>query len=216
MANSQVLPHQPDTPLTHDEYVQHLLAELLAEQQQTRLQISLWVECCGGLRGLLQTEAKKLTDLPGLDSAIARKLDAIRQLARIYFEESLPAGATISSPTDTEQFLKARLQDLPHEVFCCIYLDNRHRLLRFEELFRGTIDGSVVYPREVVKQALAANAAAVILAHNHPSGNTQPSDADQRITRRIRDALSLVDIRLLDHLIIGSGESTSLASRGML
>jgi DNA repair protein RadC len=101
-------------------------------------------------------------------------------------------------------------------MFCCLYLDNRHRVLRFDELFRGTIDGTSVYPREVVKEALAINAAAVILAHNHPSGVAEPSQADERITRRLKSALELVDIRLLDHLIIGDSETTSLASRGLL
>jgi DNA repair protein RadC len=101
-------------------------------------------------------------------------------------------------------------------MFCCLYLDNRHRILRFDQLFRGTIDGTSVYPREVVKEALSINAAAVIVAHNHPSGVAEPSQADERITRRLKSALELVDIRLLDHLIIGNGETTSLASRGML
>jgi DNA repair protein RadC len=105
---------------------------------------------------------------------------------------------------------------LPHERFCCLYLDNRHRVLRFDELFRGTVDGTSVYPREVVKEALAVNAAAVILAHNHPSGVAEPSQADERITRRLKSALELVDIRLLDHLIIGDAGATSLASRGLL
>jgi len=110
----------------------------------------------------------------------------------------------------------AKLRDLPHELFCCLFLDNRHRVLRFEPLFRGTIDGTSVYPREVVKQALAVNAAAVILAHNHPSGVAEPSQADERITRRLKAALELVDIRLLDHLVIGDCHCTSLASRGLL
>ena len=143
-------------------------------------------------------------------------LAAVRELANRYFEETLPVGEAIRSPGDTEVFLRARLRDIPHELFCCLYLDNRHRVLAFEELFRGTIDGTSVYPREVVKQALAANAAAVILAHNHPSGVAEPSQADERITERIRAALELVDIRLLDHLVIGDGTVTSLASRGMM
>ncbi|MGB5738998.1 MAG: DNA repair protein RadC, partial [Woeseia sp.] len=133
-----------------------------------------------------------------------------------YYEQSLPVGQAIRSPADTEAFLTAKLRDLPHELFCCLFLDNRHRVLRFETLFRGTIDGTSVYPREVVKQALQANAAAVILAHNHPSGVAEPSQADERITRRLRSALELVDIRLLDHLVIGDGCCTSLASRGLL
>ena len=143
-------------------------------------------------------------------------LRALPELARRYFEESLPVGAAIRSPADTQSFLHAKLRHLPHEMFCCLYLDNRHRVLRFDPLFRGTIDGTSVYPREVVKEALAVNAAAVILAHNHPSGVAEPSQADERITRRLKAALDLVDIRLLDHLIIGQAQTTSLASRGLL
>ncbi len=119
-------------------------------------------------------------------------------------------------PRATGEFLRAKLRDLEHEVFCCLYLDNRHRLIQFEELFRGTIDGASVHPREVVKQALQRNCAAVIIAHNHPSGIAEPSLADERITARIRDALALVDIRLLDHIIVGDGASVSLAERGLL
>ena len=170
----------------------------------------------GSLRKLLHAERRALAAESGVGEARLALLQALPELARRYFEETLPIGETIRSPADTETFLLARLRDRPHEVFCCLYLDNRHRVLRFEELFRGTIDGTSVYPREVVKQALAVNAAAIILAHNHPSGVAEPSQADERITRRIKSALELVDIRLLDHLIIGDGISTSLASRGML
>jgi DNA repair protein RadC len=108
------------------------------------------------------------------------------------------------------------MRHLEHERFCCLFLDNRHRVLRFEELFRGTIDGTSVYPREVVKEALRVNAAAVILAHNHPSGVAEPSQADERITHRLKAALALVDIRLLDHLVVGDGRIVSLASRGLV
>ncbi len=170
----------------------------------------------GSLRKLLHAERHTLAAEGGVGVARLAVLQALPELARRYFEETLPIGEAIRSPADTETFLMARLRDRPHEVFCCLYLDNRHRVLRFEELFRGTIDGTSVYPREVVKQALAVNAAAIILAHNHPSGVAEPSQADERITRRIKSALELVDIRLLDHLIIGDGISTSLASRGML
>jgi len=170
----------------------------------------------GGLRKLLNAERQTLAAESGIGEARLAILRVLPELARRYFEETLPRGEAIRSPADTETFLLARLRDRPHEVFCCLYLDNRHRVLYFEELFRGTIDGTSVYPREVVKQALAVNAAAIILAHNHPSGVAEPSQADERITRRIRSALELVDIRLLDHLIIGDGTSTSLASRGML
>jgi len=170
----------------------------------------------GSLRKLLNSSASEIGALPGMGEVRIGTLKAVHELARRYLEETLPMGEAIRSPADTETFLLARLRDRPHEVFCCLYLDNRHRVLQFEELFRGTIDGTSVYPREVVKQALAVNAAAVILAHNHPSGVAEPSHADERITRRVKAALELVDIRLLDHLVIGDGVSTSLASRGMI
>lgn len=170
----------------------------------------------GGLRPLLHTEQRSLAAEAGIGKVRLCILKALPELARRYFEQSLPVGQAIRSPADTEAFLMARLRDLPHELFCCLYLDNRHRVLAFEELFRGTIDGTSVYPREVVKQALKINAAAVILAHNHPSGIAEPSQADERITRRVKAALELVDIRLLDHLVIGDGTSTSLASRGLM
>lgn len=170
----------------------------------------------GDLRRLFNADERELAAEHGIGKVRLALLQAIPELARRYFEQTLPAGRAIRSPADTEAFLMARLRDLPHELFCCIYLDNRHRIIGFEELFRGTIDGTSVYPREVVKQALAVNAAAVILAHNHPSGVAEPSQADERITRRLKSALELVDIRLLDHLVIGDGTSTSLASRGLL
>jgi DNA repair protein RadC len=170
----------------------------------------------GGLRGLLHAGHEQLAAQRGIGSSRLAILRALPELAKRYFEATLPTGQAIRSPADTEAFLTARLRDLPHELFCCLYLDNRHRIIHFEELFRGTIDGTSVYPREVVKQCLSVNAAAIILAHNHPSGVAEPSQADERITRRIRAALELVDIRLLDHLIIGDGSSTSLASRGMI
>ena len=170
----------------------------------------------GSLRQLLHADSDAILAEAGIGNARLAVLRALPLLARRYFEQSLPAGVTIRSPADTEAFLLAKLRHLPHERFCCLYLDNRHRVLRFDELFRGTIDGTSVYPREVVKEALAVNAAAVILAHNHPSGVAEPSQADERITRRLKSALELVDIRLLDHLIIGDAGATSLASRGLL
>ena len=170
----------------------------------------------GGLRGLLHAEAAELIAVPGIGSSRLDLLRALPDIAQRYYEESLPVGTAIRNPADTNAFLRAKIGHLQHEMFCCLYLDNRHRVLRFEPLFRGTIDGTSVYPREVVKEALASNAAAVILAHNHPSGVAEPSQADERITRRLKSALELVDIRLLDHLIIGAAETTSLASRGLL
>lgn len=170
----------------------------------------------GNLRALLHADSADLLTIHGVGEARLGALRALPELARRYFEQSLTIGETIRSPADTEAFLKARMQHLDHELFCCLYLDNRHRVLRFDELFRGTIDGTSVYPREVVKEALTVNAAAVILAHNHPSGVAEPSQADERITKRLKSALDLVDIRLLDHLIVGQGAATSLASRGLI
>jgi DNA repair protein RadC len=170
----------------------------------------------GSLRAVLQAETADLMACSGIGRARLSVLRALPELARRYYSESLPSGETIRSPADTEAFLQSRMRHLDHELFCCLFLDNRHRVLGFDELFRGTIDGTSVYPREVVKEALAMNAAAVILAHNHPSGVAEPSQADERITRRLKSALDLVDIRLLDHLIIGEGKATSLARRGLI
>lgn len=170
----------------------------------------------GGLRPLLLASNEQLSSIDGISGTRRNILNALPELARRYFEAILVVGEAIRSPADTEAFLRARLRDLPHELFCCLFLDNRHRVLQFVEMFRGTIDGTSVYPREVVKEALSVNAAAVILAHNHPSGVAEPSQADEQITRRLKAALDLVDIRLLDHLIVGDGRSTSLASRGLI
>ena len=170
----------------------------------------------GGVRGVLNASPAELSGQRGIGPGRAALLAAVRESCCRYMEEKLTPGRAIGSPRDSQDFLLARLRDRPHEVFCCIFLDNRHRVLAFEELFRGTIDNTTVYPREVVQQALRRNAAAVILAHNHPSGVAEPSDADRLITRRIRDALDLVDVRLLDHFVIGDGTCVSFAGRGLL
>ena len=170
----------------------------------------------GGIRGTLNANQTDLCSVKGIGLAKVAVLLAARECGRRYLRERLRPGVTIGSPADSREFLLASLRDRPHEVFCCLFLDNRHRVLAFDELFRGTIDSAAVYPREIVKQALSRNAAAVILAHNHPSGVAEPSQSDQLITRRIRDALDLVDVRLLDHFVIGDNSCVSLASRGML
>lgn len=169
-----------------------------------------------GLRGLLEADRETFAARPGLGDAKFAQLQAVLEMARRHLWESLSRGPALTSPLQTRDYLAARLRHEQHEVFACIFLDNRHRVLRFEELFRGTIDGAAVYPREVVKKALAYNAAALILAHNHPSGITEPSQSDEALTRRLRDSLNLVDIRLLDHLVIGDGDPVSLAERGVL
>ena len=174
------------------------------------------LERFGTLYALMHADVRTIRAVPGIGSARARVIRSFPELARRYYEESLPIGEPIHSPADTRRFLLAKLRDLGHEMFCCLFLDNRHRVLLFSEMFRGTIDGTSVYPREVVKEALRINAAAVILAHNHPSGIAEPSQADERITRRLKSALELVDIRLLDHLIVGRSGTTSLAARGLL
>ena len=188
-----------------------LLAAVLDRRAAERLLLRF-----GNLRTLLKAESREILACDGVGRGRLGALRALPELARRFYAESLPAGMAIRSPADTERFLQSRMRHLDHELFCCLYLDNRHRVLRFDELFRGTIDGTSVYPREVVKEALAVNAAAVILAHNHPSGVAEPSQADERITRRLKSALELVDIRLLDHLVVGDGRATSLAARGIL
>ncbi len=153
---------------------------------------------------------------PGLGTVGYCRLQAAVELARRHYAEALRVGPPLDSPQATRDFLIRRLRDSPHELFCCLHLDNRHRLIAFDELFRGTIDGASVHPREVVKQALARNAAAVILAHNHPSGIAEPSQADELVTRRLREALQLVDIRVLDHMIVADNGCLSFAERGLM
>jgi DNA repair protein RadC len=170
----------------------------------------------GGLRQLLCAAQTRFCGSRGLGSAKYAQLQAVLEMARRYLHEDLQHSEALTSPADSRRFLQAKLCHYPYEVFSCLFLDNRHRVIVFEELFRGTIDGANVHPREVVKRALEHNAAALILAHNHPSGVAEPSEADRRITQRLRDALALVDIRLLDHFVIGDGEPVSLAERGML
>lgn len=170
----------------------------------------------GSLRGLLSAPREEVCRHPGMGEVRWAGLQAALELVRRHHLERLRCGPALTSPRAARDFLIARLRDRDHEVFCCLFLDTRHRLLGFDELFRGTLDGASVHPREVVKTALARNAAAVILAHNHPSGVAEPSQADEIITIRLRDALALVDIRLLDHLIVGDGTCASLAERGLI
>jgi DNA repair protein RadC len=169
----------------------------------------------GSLRAILQADASRFCRSKGLGIARFAVLQAALEIARRHFAEAMQRDDCLTSPAQTRQYLHARLRDRPYEVFACLMLDNRNRVIAFRELFRGTIDGASVYPREVVKQALADNAAAVILAHNHPSGVCEPSQADIRITERLRKALALVDIRVLDHVIVGDG-ITCLSEQGLL
>jgi DNA repair protein RadC len=170
----------------------------------------------GGLTALLGSSPAELARAKGLGPARAARLLAALELGRRYLGAPLTPRCPLAAPEDAARFLKAKLLDLPHEVFCCLFLDTRHRLIRYEELFRGTIDGATVYPREVVKRALAHNASAVILGHNHPSGVSEPSEADRSITLKLAKALALVEIRLLDHVVVSRGGHVSLAERGLV
>lgn len=174
------------------------------------------LERAGGLRPLLDTPLPRLRAMDGLGDARAAQLVAALELGQRYLAAELTREQGLNSPEDAGRFLTAALRPHRQEVFACLFLDNRNRLLAFEELFRGTIHGAAVYPREVVRRSLDLNAAALILAHNHPSGVAEPSAADRAITRRLVDALALVDVRVLDHLVIGEGGWVSLAQRGWL
>ena len=169
-----------------------------------------------GLRGVMDATPQRFEEVKGMGPAKWVQLQACLELGKRYLETTLDRSDAFTSPAATRQYLRARLRGYHHEVFACLFLDNQNRLIRFEELFSGTIDGASVYPREVVKRVLAHNAAAVIFAHNHPSGVAEPSQADQHITRRLQQALDLVDVRVLDHLVIGDSEVVSLAERGLL
>ncbi|WP_430392072.1 RadC family protein [Dyella sp. 20L07] len=169
----------------------------------------------GGLSALLADPGGAIR-LRGIGPAKRARLIAALELARRSLAEQLTERPTLKNPHDSGDYLRAQLRHLPYEVFGCLYLDNRHRVLAFEELFRGTIDGASVHPREVVRACLKHNASAVIFAHNHPSGVAEPSAADRAITRELRDALQLIGVRVLDHLVIGSGAPVSMATLGLL
>lgn len=170
----------------------------------------------GGLRGLLGAGQRAFCARPGLGAAKYAQLQAALELARRHLDATLARGDALTDPAATRRYLAARLRDHPHEVFACLFLDNRHRVIEYEELFRGTIDGASVHPREIVRRTLLHNAAALILAHNHPSGVAEPSPADRAITQRIKEALALIDVRVLDHIIVGDGRTLSFAEQGML
>lgn len=145
------------------------------------------------------------------DTLIDTALQTLESRMKCHVNRDVPRN-----PDDSQRYLRLKLADLKHEVFACLFLDSRHRVIAYEELFRGTLDGASVYPREVVKAALAHNAAGVIFAHNHPSGDAEPSQADLNLTHRLREALGLVDTRVLDHVIIGVTDSVSMAQRGLV
>lgn len=170
----------------------------------------------GGLRPLLQADRRTFCARPGLGASKYAQLQAVLEMARRHLGETLRRGEALTDPDATRRYLTAQLRDRSYEVFAALFLDNRHRVIAFEELFRGTINGTSVHPREVLRRCLELNAAALIVAHNHPSGVAEPSVADRALTERLRDTLAQIDVRLLDHIVIGDGGAVSLAERGLL
>jgi DNA repair protein RadC len=170
----------------------------------------------GSLRRLVDAGFDELAVSSGVGPAKATQLMAIVELARRGLAEDLRAGGSLTSPQAVRDYLRLTLEALPHEVFMVLHLDAQHRIISFDELFRGTLAQTSVYPREVVKLALRRNAAGVIFAHNHPSGLAEPSRADELLTNALKQALALVDIKVLDHFVIGRGAAVSFAERGLL
>ncbi|EKO3796544.1 DNA repair protein RadC [Vibrio metschnikovii] len=170
----------------------------------------------GSLRALFSASKDQFCAHKGLGEAKFVQLQAVLEMTQRYLAETLKRGDALTSPQQTKLYLTSVLRDRQREAFYILFLDNQHRVIQGEVLFEGTIDAASIYPREVVKRALQLNAAALILAHNHPSGIAEPSQADRRITQRLVDALQLVDIRVLDHFVIGDGEVVSFAERGWI
>lgn len=170
----------------------------------------------GSLTAILGASQEEFCKRNGLGPGKYVQFQAVLELARRYMAERLAESDALTNSELTRDYLRARMRDYAREVFACLYLDNQHRVMAMEELFQGTIDGAAVYPREVVKRCLHNNAAAVIFAHNHPSGLAEPSQADIAITRRLKTALNTIDVRVLDHVVVGRSEVVSFAERGLL
>lgn len=169
----------------------------------------------GSLRALFEADEGHFCEANGLGQAKYVQLQAVLEMSSRYLKERLERGAALSDPDSVRFYLSSRLRHKPAEVFACLFLDNRHQVIQYEELFQGTIDSATVHPREVVRNAIKHNAAAVIFAHNHPSGIAEPSQADERITQKLKDALALIDVRVLDHFVVGE-QVVSFAERGLL
>lgn len=196
-----------------------LLARLLYRNQPPAVRkhrAETLLRAFGGLRGLVIASRLDTGARTGLSDADAQRIQLAHELVKRQLKQSLQRGVALTSPAMTVDYLQTRLRDCNREIFTCLFLDTRHRVITAEDLFQGSIDGASVYPRVVAERALRLSAAAVIVAHNHPSGVNEPSLADQAITRRLKDALLLLEIRLLDHFIVGDGPPVSMASRGLL
>jgi DNA repair protein RadC len=195
-----------------------LLAVLLRSGVRGKSAVDLGRELLqqfGSITRLLE-EAPARAELKGLGEAKRAQFAAAIELARRSTKEALKSGAALTSPGAVRDYLRLTIGARPYEVFACIWLDAQHRVIKFDQPFRGTLTQTSVYPREIVKMALQSNAAAVIFAHNHPSGVAQPSQADELLTHNLRDALALVDVRVLDHFIIAGNQAISFAERGLL
>jgi DNA repair protein RadC len=170
----------------------------------------------GGLTGLLHTGPADLNHIKGLGPAKRAEMAAVMELARRSLSQQLARRPVFESPQQVKDYARMQLAQLGHEVFAVMFLNAQHQLLQWNEMFRGTLTQTSVYPREVVKRALALNACAVILVHNHPSGHAEPSRADEFLTQTLKSALQLVDVRVLDHLVVGHADVVSFAERGLL
>ena len=198
-------------------------AELLALLLRTGIQGTTVLQLAqalldqfGGWHGLLHAGVADLAKIKGLGPAKRAEIAAVLEIARRSLLQELAQRPVFDAPESVKQFLRLKLAGLPHEVFAVLFLDSQHRLIAMEEMFRGTLSQTSVYPREVVKRGLDLGAAAVILAHNHPSGVAEPSRSDEALTQSLKAALALVDIRVLDHMVVGMGEAVSLAERGLI
>jgi DNA repair protein RadC len=201
--------------LADGELLALLLRTGLAGQGVLALAQSM-LDTFGGLSGLLGASVQDLQRVKGLGPAKRAEILAVMEIARRAIAQPLRAAPVFDSPQAVKDYLSLQLANLPHEVFAVLFLDHQHRLLQLEEMFRGTLSQTSVYPREVVRRAMSLNAGAVILAHNHPSGLAEPSRADEYLTASLKGALALVDVRVLDHLVVGRGQVVSMAERGLL
>lgn len=170
----------------------------------------------GSLRQIIGASLEQFSKTLGLGITKYVQIQAAKELSVRCLRENVERGNALENPHAVQRYLSSKLRSYPYEVFSCVFLDNRHRFISFKELFYGSINEATVYPRELIREVYQTNAAAIILAHNHPSGVAKPSEADKRITQEIKSILSVIDVRLLDHIIVGDGQITSFASEGLL
>jgi len=193
-----------------------LLAVVLRTGVRGKSAVELGRELLARFKDVAGIFGADLSDVKGLGPAKRAQFEAAMELARRSLKDGMRSASALTSPGAVRDYLRLAIAEREHEVFVCLWLDAQHRVIACEELFRGTLTQTSVYPREIVKAGLKANAAAVIFAHNHPSGAAQPSQADELLTRSLKDALSLVDVKVLDHFIVAGRQTLSFAERGLL